>query len=435
MSLPTKYDTIVIGAGAAGLAAAKRLQAAGQNVLVVEARDRIGGRIHTDYDFAPHPVELGAEFVHGQVLTRQLAEQYELELMPVLADDRNYLHQARGLKKLNDYTSPAELAMRDVLQSNGSKIWDWADAWFEQKQPDTSVAAMVEARGIAFSPEITQIVSHTYSADYGVYWEDLGVYGLVENTYEGDGCDEFRLGAGYSALIDRFATALNIQLNTVVQQIEWDSTVKVITNDTVLTADRVVITLPLALLQHQTVQFTPTLPAWKQQSIDSLGLSHIIKIILKFDAPFWPENWEQCHTYLDTQLWWRSGYGFTNEAPVVTAFIGAAACDSIRTMGETGAAAIGVTHLEEIFGLNLRDRLVAAKLVDWQADPYAQMGYSYTPVGGTGMREQLARSIDDRLFFAGEAASVLRPASVHGAIETGFAAAEQILQGRSTTTA
>lgn len=421
-----KYDTIVVGAGVAGLAAAQRLHCGGQSVLVLEARDRIGGRIHTDYDFAAHPVELGAEFVHGAVVTRRLAERYGLDLMPVLADDRGYLHQAQGLIKLADDTLEVH-RVRDVLQSNGSKIWDWAAEWVAQGQPDTDVATMVRSRGLRFEPDVAQVISHTYSADYGVYWDQLSVYGLVENTYAGDGCDEFRIRQGYGAWLQRFAQGLNIQCNMIVGQVDWQEKVCITTDDGVLIADRVVVTLPLALLRNQAVQFTPELPDWKRQAIDHIGIAHIIKLILKFDRAFWPENWEHCHTYLDTQLWWRSGYGFDHEEPVITAFMGAAACDSIRALGAAGAASIGVTHLAEIFGVDVRDRLVNAQLVDWQADPFAQMGYSVTTVGETGWRAKLAQSIDGKLFFAGEAASVLRPASVHGAIETGYAAAAEIL--------
>jgi monoamine oxidase len=86
-----------------------------------------------------------------------------------------------------------------------------------------------------------------------------------------------------------------------------------------------------------------------------------------------------------------------------------------------------VQHLSTIFGVDLRDRLVDAHLVDWQADPSAGMGYSYTPVNGTGLRQKLGQPIENRLFFAGEATSVLRPATVHGALETGIAAAQALL--------
>jgi monoamine oxidase len=428
-----RYDTIVIGAGTAGLAAAQRLQAAGQTVLVVEARDRIGGRVQTDYEFAPHPVELGAEFVHGDVVTGKLAAQYGLTLMPVLGNDRAYIHDANGLKTVDDYAQGDAAIAAAVMQSNDSAVWQWAEDWVASGQPDTDVATLVRSRGITLPPAVEQIVSHTYSADYGVYWDRLGVYGLVESTYEGDGTAEYRIREGYGTVIAGLAAGLDVRLDTVIRQVDWsDRGIRVIAaDDREYVADRVVITLPLALLQNHAVEFTPELPNWKQQAIDGIGVSQIIKLILKFDAPFWPADWEHCHTHLDTQLWWRSGYGSDLEAPILTAFVGDAACDRLRAMGKAKATALGLWHLEQMFGVDLRGRLVAAKMVDWLADPYAQMGYSHTAVGGVGCREKLGQSIDDRLFFAGEATNVLRPATVHGAIESGWAVAAAIGGDRS----
>ncbi len=430
--LNQRYDTIVIGAGAAGLAAAQRLQAAGQRLLVVEARDRIGGRVQTNYDFAPQPVELGAEFVHGDVVTGDLAAQYGLALIPALGDDRAYIHDAHGLKTVDDYAQGDAAIARAVMQSNDSEVWQWAEDWVAAGQPDTDVATMVRSRGITLPPTVEQIVSHTYSADYGVYWDRLGVYGMVENSYEGDGCAEYRIREGYGALIEGLAGGLTVRVNTVIRQVDWgNGDIRVIdADDEEYVADRVVITLPLALLQNNAVKFTPALPDWKKQAIDGIGVSHIIKLILKFDAPFWPADWEHCHTHLDTQLWWRSGYGFESEA-IVTAFVGDMGGDRLRAMGEAKATALGVWHLEQMFGVDLRGRLVAAKMVDWSADPQIQMGYSHTAVGGAGCRELLGRSLDDRLFFAGEATSVLRPGTVHGAIESGWAVADVIGRGDS----
>jgi monoamine oxidase len=431
---PTRYDTIVVGAGAAGLAAARQLQDQQQKVLILEARDRIGGRVQTDYDFADHPIELGAEFVHGEVLTRELLRQYGMRAFPVLADDRGYLHTQDGLKRRSDYDDGnfAETMALGLMQSNDSHIWDWVEAWVAQGQPDTDLAAMLKANGITLPPELHRLVDHTYSADYGVYLHELGVYGLAESTYEGDGCEEYRIQAGYSWLLKNFAAGLNIRLSSPVQQIDWQGpTVLITTGDgTTFVADRVVITLPLALLKKQAVQFSPALPQWKQTAIDGIGMSHIIKLILKFDAPFWPADWEHCHTTLDSQLWWRPGWGQVNEAPVLTAFVGSEGADRIRALGEQGAAELGLAHLAQIFALPLsavKARFVAAKLVDWQADPYAQMGYSHTPPHTVGLRDRLALPIDDRLFFAGEATHAVRPATVHGALESGRRSAEAIL--------
>jgi monoamine oxidase len=420
------YNVIVIGAGAAGIAAAKRLHERQQSVLVLEARDRIGGRVQTDYDFAAHPIERGAEFVHGDVVVWDLLQAYAMPTLPTLLEDHAYLHTPSGLKPTSSYSSPEEQTLLNLMQGNASQMWDRAEAWVAAGNPDASLATMLAE--IKLPNDLETLLNHTYSADYGVHLKDLGVYGLIENSYEGDGCREYRVESGYSQLLETLAAGLNIRLSSPVQAVNWTDRVTVkLWDGTIFSADRIVITLPLALLQKQTVRFTPTLPEWKTRAIAGIGVSRIVKLILKFDAAFWPEDWEHCHTTLNTQLWWRPGWGRENEAPVLTAYMGADDADYMGSIGETAAARIGVAHLEEIFGVDLTDRLVAAQLVDWQAEPYSQMGYSYTPPGGTGLRAKLGQSLSDRLFFAGEATNVIRPATVHGAIESGWRVADEIL--------
>jgi monoamine oxidase len=421
------YDVIVIGAGAAGIAAAKRLQDNRESVLVLEARDRIGGRVQTDYDFAAHPIERGAEFVHGDVVVWDLLRDYGMATLPTLLEDHAYLHTPSGLKPIGSYTSPEEQILLDLMQGNASQMWDRAEAWVEAGHPDASLATMLEEISLPIALET--LLNHTYSADYGVHLKDLGIYGLIENSYEGDGCSEYRVESGYSQLLEKLAARLNIRLSSPVREVNWHDRVTVTLCDgRIFSADRLVITLPLALLQKQTVTFIPALPAWKTRAIAGLGVSRIVKLILKFDAAFWPEDWEHCHTTLGTQLWWRPGWGRPDEAPILTAYMGADDADYMGSIGETAAARIGLAHLEKIFGVDLTDRLVSGQLVDWQAEPYSQMGYSYTPPGATGLRAKLGGSLSDRLFFAGEATNVIRPATVHGAIESGWRVADEILQ-------
>ncbi|MEM6426057.1 MAG: NAD(P)/FAD-dependent oxidoreductase, partial [Cyanobacteria bacterium P01_D01_bin.128] len=188
-----------------------------------------------------------------------------------------------------------------------------------------------------------------------------------------------------------------------------------------------VITVPLALLQANAVAFDPPLPETKVRAVHGLGVGHITKLILKFDQPFWADELESCLTTLDTQLWWRPGWRRHREAPVLTAFTGANGADKLGALGQEGAIQAGVQNLEQMFERPLADRVVDARFVDWQSDPYAQMAYSYVPVGGAGVRSQLAQPVEQVLFFAGEATHPTRAATVHGALESGIRAAQEIL--------
>lgn len=121
------------------------------------------------------------------------------------------------------------------------------------------------------------------------------------------------------------------------------------------------------------------------------------------------------------------GWQRPNEAPVLTAFTGATGADTLGALERDGAVRVGLRHLEQMFERPLAARLTDARFVDWQADPYARMAYSYTPVDGVGLRSQLAQPVDQVLFFAGEATHPIRAATVHGALESGIRAAQEIL--------
>jgi monoamine oxidase len=423
------YDTIVIGAGAAGLAAARTLQAAGKSVLILEARDRIGGRINTNYSFAPHPIECGAEYLQGEkILTWNWVNRYRLGTLPAFAqDEQQLMYIDRKLLPFSSWSKIPGIEVLNLLQD--SAISDMLTAWIDAGKPDLSLAQFLTTNQISLSPDIYQIVDYFFSESYGANLDQLGVYGLMELTYAGDGDRNFRLTKGYADLLDRFAAGLNIRYATPVTSISWISSGVTIhpAIGAAYTAKQVVITVPLAILQNNDLKFEPKLPQAKLTAIQGIGTGHITKLILKFDRPFWAKNMESCSTTLDTHLWWRPGWGRNNEAPILTAFTGAVGAEKLGRLEKTGAIQAGLSDLEQMFGLPLVDRLVDGLFIDWQSDPYAKMAYSYTPVNGQGLRAQLAQSVDRVLFFAGEATHVTRAATVHGALESGIRAADEIL--------
>lgn len=425
----THYDTIVIGAGAAGLAAARTLQDAKRSVLILEARDRIGGRINTNYSFAPHPVECGAEYLQGEnILTWNWVKRYGLAILPAFdKDDQQFMYVNQKLLPFSRWSTLPGMEVLDLM--GNSRIYELLTEWINAGKPDISLAQFLSIHQVALLPDVYRIVDHFLSDTYAANLKQLGVYGLMELTYEGDGDRKFRLKEGYAHLFERFAAGLNIRYATPVTRILWSSAgVQIQTEtNTTYTAKQVVITLPLALLQVNAVEFEPKLPDAKLNAINGIGAGHITKLILKFDQPFWAREIESCLTILDTQLWWRSGWERSNEAPVLTAFTGAVGADKLGVLGRQGAIRAGLHDLEQMFGIRLVDRLVDALFVDWQADPYARMAYSYVPVNGKGLRTQLAQPVDQVLFFAGEATHTTRAATVHGALESGIRAAREIL--------
>ncbi|MEX2247827.1 MAG: NAD(P)/FAD-dependent oxidoreductase [Dehalococcoidia bacterium] len=419
-------DIIVIGAGAAGLAAARELHDAGRNVTVLEARDRVGGRAWTSHDIAPHPVELGAEFMHGEnIATWRYVERFGLNTN----DQATVLH-------VSGFTGGRLVNGAEFIRTPGMQMaWGTHDAAVDATR-DGADPPLLDAlrtwtakRGLSPSADDWTLWSHFAAQFYAAAPADLGSAKFIESTYDGDGERlMYRLVEGYSTLMERIAGGLDVRLSTPVRRIEWTpGSARVRTDGETWDADRVIVTLPLAVLQSGDVEFDPPLPEEKLRAIGGLGAGATGKIILRFYEPFWPPETTLIFTTHDSQLWWRPGRCRDDEAPVLTAFFGAAAVERFRALGE-GAPAEALRHLEEIFGVrNLASRLHTARFVDWPADPWAKMSYSYTPPGATGLRDNLAAPAGSALHFAGEATSRLRPATVHGAIESGLRAAAEIL--------
>jgi monoamine oxidase len=426
----THFDTLVIGAGAAGLAAARTLQTAKRSVLILEARDRIGGRINTNYDFATHPIECGAEYIQGEkVSTWKWVRRYGMKTLPTFAeDDRQFMYVNQKLLPFNQWSSLPGLEFLDFRSLKNNALYQLLTDWIQSGKPDLSLAQFLLTHQIALSPDIYRIADHYVSASAAIDLDRLGIYGMMELTY-GDGDRFFRLKDGYTRLIEKFAAGFHIRYQTPVTHVRWNEAGVEILTETgaTFTAKQVVITLPLALLQQNAVTFEPELPETKLNAIHGLGSGSITKLILKFDQPFWDRNQEVFLTTLDTQMWWQPGWGKNDEQAILTAYTGAKGAEKLGFLGKKGAIQAGLQDLETMFGIQLGDRLQDAMFVDWQADPYARMAYSYVPVNGVGLRSQLAQPIDQVLFFAGEASHITRASLVHGALESGIRAANEIL--------
>jgi monoamine oxidase len=422
-------DVIVVGAGMAGLSAASELRALGLDVLVLEARNKIGGRVDTDYEFAPHPIERGAEFVHGEnVVTWELIREVELQTLSALEDDSSFFIDAAG--QFLPITQTAKLLGGDSLQfmSTRSGVYDLTKAWVKSRKPDTDLSSMLQACGVALDPKFYPIVSHSFEGLDAAGLQQLGVYGLVETSYEGDGNGDFRIAEGYSSLSHHLARKLQIRLAEPVDRVTWNASGARVTTTagSTLETRRIVITVPLAQLQRSAIRFEPPLTPDKQNAINRLGAGHVVKIILQFDDPFWPASMECFATDKRTGFWWRPGWNRPDEASVLTAYAGAALADRLVGFGNEAAIEVALDDLTQMFGNPVKTKYTGGMVLNWQAEPYIEMAYSFCPVGTAGLRRVLSSPVEGVLFFAGEATSVERNATVHGAIESGRRAAREV---------
>ncbi|MBU6361292.1 MAG: FAD-dependent oxidoreductase [Chloroflexi bacterium] len=411
-------NTIIIGAGVAGLAAGQRLRQLGHDVLILEAQGRIGGRILTDYSNGA--LELGAEFVHGEkamtwnVMRDKGQPLQTQDYVEVGQNVHRHIYALNGYLMAGDspFANEAETWKDsiDVQAHNDQLDMTSVADWFGQRAPIDNVAAkMAQDR-----------ISRYEAADAS----RLSVSALRhEHQQNSAGSRNFRIISGYDRVIQTLAQGLTIRLNTPAYQVNWQgSSAEVVTADRQrLQAQHVVITIPLSLLQAGFIQFDPPLPVAKRQAIHSLDMGHGYKLALRFQQAFWPDI--DFLSMLDTvQTWWPLHHA---PMPTLMSFTAGPAALWLSALGEAGAIQQALTKLTAVFGAIVREQFVGALVKDWSLDPWARGAYTYTPVGAANARDVLAQPVGP-LHFAGEATlSNGHHATVHGAIESGFRAAEE----------
>lgn len=242
------------------------------------------------------------------------------------------------------------------------------------------------------------------------------------------GVGDFRIVDGYNQLHEALADGIDIHLNTVVETVEWGSRpVRIHTRSgEVFEADRLIITLPLGVLQARNVRFSPDLPDWKQNAIGALRMGPAIKLIYRFREPMVAHGIHAFYSALNPPMWWSTTLD-ASEYQVWMAFATGDWARELLALGEEGALAKGLETLRQ--ELDCPDlEADAMHLANWVADEFALGGYSAVPVGSEGARAVLAKPLGDVLFFAGEATAP-NPwgATVHGAYMSGRRAAHEIL--------
>jgi monoamine oxidase len=436
---------IVIGAGVAGLAAACQLGRAGIAVHIIEARDRIGGRVLTHFDPDCNcPIEFGAEFIHGKP-----PETWEL------------LRKAKT--KVTEVQGDAWCVEDDRLSPCG--FWDDVDEILnkmDDSKPDESFADFLDRCCRSTNTKAKQrakqraegYVSGFNAADPAL----VGVHWLVKEMQAEEkigGSGAFRSRNGYKDLLDVFRQELetyNIAVLTesVVQQVHWSAgNVKIGVRDkrgdSTLEAPRVLITLPLPILkafvrQPGVIQFTPELPRQKKEALDKLEMGKVIRVTLRFRERFWdsikPSNAPASlsnMSFLFSQDDWFPTWWTANPAksPIITGWAPFRSAERLSGKSRSFVVERSLQTLSTLLRLSLselQNLLGEAHFHDWQADPFSLGAYSYGKVGADAALQALAEPIQDTLYFAGEATDTTgNNGTVHGAIASGYRAAKQIL--------
>lgn len=431
----------------AGLSAARALSDGGLNVIVLEARDRIGGRIFTRHiPSFPTPIELGAEFIHGE--PREIWDVVEAAGLTAVEVPDSHWQTIGGAFKESDFWLQWETVVKRMRDAGA---------------PDKPFGRFLEEMyGDEDQLETRKLALDFVEGFNAASASRISVAALV--AMEGGAEIAFRILNGYDRMADWLLAScyprkVTLRLGVVANEIKWSrGRVEIIASSRAgnalpaFRAERAIITLPLGVLQAPpgalgAVRFKPELKE-KQEAVGKLAMGTAAKIVLRFRERFWEQGGfpvqpadeglpplgflHSCGDNFPT--WWTA---HPVRAPIITGWAGGPAAERLTLRGEEFLLRRAFDSLSRIFGLDrhwLAGQLVACYTRDWQADPYARGAYSYIPVGGLEAPRLLAEPVEDALFFAGEATdSDGQNGTVHGAMASGLRAAAEIIQGRDAT--
>jgi monoamine oxidase len=423
-------DVVVIGAGAAGLAAARRLARSGRRVVLLEARDRTGGRAFSrPIEGSPLRAELGAEFIHGpapetMTLLRETAsaaidvggESWRRQGGVLSRDDESFLESAALFDR-------ARLLARD----------ESVDVYLKRfESSETTRRAAEAARGFvegfeAADPSVASVVS------------------IAREWASGVDSTAARPLFGYQPIVawlqsDCAASGVELALRTVVRAIAWRRGAvrveAVLCDGTARTvkASAAVVTLPAGVLRREgdetSIDFEPDLPRDKRAALHHIEMGHAVKVVLWFRTPFWEKI--DGGRYREAAFF-RSEDGFPafwTQLPLrsrlIVAWAGGPKAVALQGSSEAELIERARNQFGELLGAAsaARDQLEGGAVHDWSADPFSRGAYSYVTVGGADARATLGAPIEQTLFFAGEATSTDgQGGTVNGAIESGERAA------------
>ncbi len=424
----SRERVLIIGAGMAGLAAGQTLRQAGYAVTLLEARDRIGGRVWTDRAWPDIPLDMGASWIHGvdgNPITA-LAEQFGAETKATnydsvaVFDENGRRLSGRELTELDKYAE---------------ELYDLFERARAELDGDVSLQTVIDRAVAAESLSQEEILRLNYVVNSYIeqeYAADSAELSLFEfDQDEAFPGEDVLFPGGYDQIVNGLAQGLDARLLHVVERVAYgdgDTAVRVQTNQGEFTADRAIVTVPLGVLQKGRIQFDPTLPAQKTAAINSLGMGLLHKTYLRFPEPFWDKRKHFVDRIPEIKGVWSvfmNIYRYTKQ-PVLLGFNAGSYGRHLETLADGEIVAGMMAALRGMYGRSIPDP-EAWRISRWGLDPYSYGAYSFIPVGATGeAHDWLAEAVNGRLFFAGEATHSAYPSTVHGAFLSGQRAATQI---------
>ena len=410
MSGAADKDVAIVGAGAAGLAAGRRLVDAGLDVAILEARDRIGGRAWTIEARPGLPIDLGCEWLH-------------------CADRNPLVDVARGLGFEVDEHPEFWTARTNRLRLGPEAFADFGqalDTFWEALDACADTDRDIPASD-CFDPESRW---HPWldSAMGRIAGAGLAEVSALDQARIKETDLNWRLPAGYGSVIARYGEGLPVTLDAPVTRIDWSGPMVALeTPKGRLTAKTVVLAVPASLIADGAIAFAPELPLAKQEAATNLPLGDDLKVFLAADGKPFGGQYDMQYSgrfeRIDSGHYQIHPHG----RPIVEAYFGGEHAKDLEKAGPDAMLDFAMEELADIFGAEFRGTLSLIAHSSWSNDPWARGAYSYAKPGWADARATLAEPLDDRLFFAGEATSTSDAASCHGAYLSGLDAAEALL--------
>jgi monoamine oxidase len=408
-SLPSTIDVAIIGAGAAGLGAAHALKRAGLSVIVLEARDRAGGRAHTIAAAPGITFDLGCGWLHSadQNAFVKIAGQLDFEIDKTLPPWRDRVavgkafppeDRADFIRSLDEFFDRIEQAAKGGIDHPASLYLEPGNRW-------------------------NPMIDATSSYINGCETDRLSI--LDFDAYE-DSNINWRVRRGYGALMAAYGASLPLVFNCDVTLIDHSAKrLRIETSQGTLSADRVIVTVPTNLIAQEAIRFHPALPE-KVDAAANLPLGLADKVMLALDDPGQlpiDGNLRGATMRSEMGTYHLRPFG----QPCVEGFFGGRFAQALEDAGDGAIAAHAIDEIVSFLGSDFRRKLKPLKESRWAHDPFARGSYSHARPGHAGKRAILAAPVDSRIFFAGEATSPNFFSTAHGAHDSGEGAAKEAI--------
>lgn len=439
--IPQNNHVLIIGAGISGLAAAHQLNHLGIKTTVLEAKDRIGGRIHDNSSLGV-TVGNGAQLLNGCTNNPLIVLSHQAGVPVRELSDKCCLINPNGEKVNEKMDSQMDFHFNAILDI----IADWRrnkdsvmDLSLLDKFRETHQHFLDESQ-LSFTREQETLLNfHIGNLEYAcgasltnvstLHWDQN------EDYPQFSGKNVF-FSNGFSQILEKMADTVDIVYNTEITSVDYKDKVVVTSEDgQTWTGDKVIVTLPLAVLRSKKITFRPPLPQNKTTAVEQLGIGFVEKIIIQFKERFWSDISLEVFGRVETDFEYRGLFGVFydlskgcgSDSYILSTHITGDGINFIKDKTDEEVVNMCMEVLRKLFPLKKVPEPEKYIVTRWYKDEHIQMAYSYLPVGVSGvLYDDLAAQVEDRVFFAGEATNRQHPQSVTGAYLSGVREAEKV---------